>query len=328
MKIHITSLRLKFSYLVLIISYSTFGQKSVIALEGSIDMSYVIYKNKEAIIRFSYLDVINEMDRVMRSSWYQSIDSAKQKEIVEIYSDLRNHSVNDAAHFNPLSDKAKGTAKLWNVEKTKYFNNDSTMITLIKRSVGASLLLSGKVSVWKRNGLEKMDIIVLKSNSRKHQSDSSSFYFPKERTPFFTGLMLKDTELVLDTIYNSPPSNKIVDIKIPVEEQSEDFVYLMVERMPYYPGGVEELQNVVNRNLINRKLKIKGIFYLELVVNGDGTISDVWVIEGSDENTNSEIAHEIGSCDGWVPGKQKDQNVRVRIKLKIRISPDLVDEDH
>ncbi|MCD8177575.1 MAG: M56 family metallopeptidase [Tannerellaceae bacterium] len=110
-----------------------------------------------------------------------------------------------------------------------------------------------------------------------------------------------------------------------VEEQTEeadyDAVFTVVEEMPSFPGGDQELLRYINRNVrypeIAQENGLQGRVVVTFVVNKDGTVSNPEVVRGIDPSLNMEALRIVMSMPEWTPGRQRGYNVAVKYTLPI-----------
>lgn len=103
------------------------------------------------------------------------------------------------------------------------------------------------------------------------------------------------------------------------EEKEEP--YTMVEQMPQYPGGVQELMKYISKNLrypaIAQENGIQGRVILRFVVSASGKVEDVQVLRSLDPNCDKEAVRVVQSMPQWIPGKQNGRNVPVYYTLPV-----------
>lgn len=111
-------------------------------------------------------------------------------------------------------------------------------------------------------------------------------------------------------------------VAAPVEEEEEQQVFVVVEKMPEFPGGEEAMRRYLARNirypLIAQENGIQGRVICQFVVNADGKIVDVQVVRGVEASLDAEAVRVIQSMPSWTPGKQGGKSVRVKYTLPIR----------
>ncbi|MCK8623756.1 M56 family metallopeptidase [Prevotella sp. E13-27] len=117
-----------------------------------------------------------------------------------------------------------------------------------------------------------------------------------------------------------------VDVKAPNGVVSKnvsepDKVFDVVEQMPLFPGGQVELMKYLSANVKYpveaSKNGIQGRVIVQFVVEKDGTISNVKVVNNADEQLKEEAIRVVKTMPKWVPGKQNGKEVRVKYTLPV-----------
>lgn len=121
----------------------------------------------------------------------------------------------------------------------------------------------------------------------------------------------KETEVVI-----APP------VEVPVDEEVEEVVFVVVETMPEFPGGQQALFKYLSENVkypvIAQENGIQGRVICQFVVNKDGAIVDVEVVRsGGDPSLDKEAVRVIKSMPKWNPGKQRGKAVRVKYTVPV-----------
>lgn len=105
------------------------------------------------------------------------------------------------------------------------------------------------------------------------------------------------------------------------EEEVADEIFVIVEKMPTYPGGVQAFYKYVKKKMKYpsqaRRMGIEGKVFVQFVVGKDGVISEVKVIRGVGAGCDEEAIRVIKSSPRWSPGKQRGKAVKVRMVLPI-----------
>lgn len=108
-------------------------------------------------------------------------------------------------------------------------------------------------------------------------------------------------------------------IEITLKKQDE--VFVVVEQMPEFPGGLAALKEYVRVNLQYPKIAlengIKGQVTVGFVVSKTGSIEDVKVIGNVDPSLDQEAVRIIRSMPKWNPGVQHGQKVDVSYQIPI-----------
>ena len=97
----------------------------------------------------------------------------------------------------------------------------------------------------------------------------------------------------------------IADLKqvVTQAEPEPEKVFDMVEQMPTFPGGQQELMSYLGK--------------IQFVVERDGSITDVRVARGVDPYLDKEAVRVVKSMPKWIPGKQNGKAVRVKFTVPV-----------
>ena len=115
----------------------------------------------------------------------------------------------------------------------------------------------------------------------------------------------------------------IADLKQVVVQAKEepDQVFDMVEQMPTFPGGQEELMKYIGKNLrypaIAQENGIQGRVICQFVVGKDGKVRDVVVVRTLDPSCDKEAIRVLSGMPKWIPGKQNGKAVSVKYTVPI-----------
>ncbi|MCB0806721.1 MAG: energy transducer TonB, partial [Bacteroidales bacterium] len=94
-----------------------------------------------------------------------------------------------------------------------------------------------------------------------------------------------------------------------------------VESMPEFPGGKKGLSEYFNKTLTYprqaRNQGVQGTVYLRFVIRTDGSVTDVFVVQGIGGGCDEEALRAIQSMPHWTPAKQNHQNVPVLITIPV-----------
>ena len=107
----------------------------------------------------------------------------------------------------------------------------------------------------------------------------------------------------------------------PIEEEEDNVIFQVVEKMPSFPGGDSQLFKFLNDNVkypvIAQENGIQGRVICQFVVNRDGSIVDVEVVRSVDASLDKEAIRVIKSMPKWSPGQQRGKPVRVKYTLPV-----------
>ena len=135
-----------------------------------------------------------------------------------------------------------------------------------------------------------------------------------------------DADVQETTIQSSEDDNQAVEIKyvapvVEEEEPEEAEIFMVVEEMPEFPGGMAECLKFLGKNIkyptIAQENGTQGRVIIQFVVERDGSISDVHVARGVDPYLDKEAVRVVKSMPKWLPGKQNGKAVRVKFTVPV-----------
>ena len=128
--------------------------------------------------------------------------------------------------------------------------------------------------------------------------------------------------VILITTKNAVKSDDI-DVKVvDMETETVDSEPLdVVEKMPEYPGGIEALLKFLSENIhypeVASKAGVQGRVLVNFIVEKDGTISNIHVIQKVNEYLDAEAVRVVGAMPKWTPGMNDGKAVRVKYTVPI-----------
>ncbi|RYD83654.1 MAG: energy transducer TonB [Sphingobacteriales bacterium] len=103
---------------------------------------------------------------------------------------------------------------------------------------------------------------------------------------------------------------------------SGDDVFVEVDEVPVPPGG--SLSAYLSKHLHyperEKTLNIQGKVYISCIVNRDGTLQDVKVVQGVSDELNAEALRVVKAMPAWQPAKRKGLPVRMITKFAINFT--------
>ena len=135
-----------------------------------------------------------------------------------------------------------------------------------------------------------------------------------------------DADVQETTIQSSEENNKAVEIKyvapvVEEEEPEEAEIFMVVEEMPEFPGGMAECLKFLGKNIkyptIAQENGVQGRVIVQFVVNQDGSIVDPVVVRSVDPYLDKEALRVIKTMPKWKPGKQRGKAVRVKYTVPV-----------
>lgn len=122
-------------------------------------------------------------------------------------------------------------------------------------------------------------------------------------------------------ITSSSTSNSIKPASEAEEIVDDSKVYDVVEQMPSFPGGQQNLINYysshINYPAAALKNGIQGRVICSFVVEKNGSIGDVKVVKSVDPSLDKEAVRVIRNMPNWNPGKQNGLPVRVKFTVPV-----------
>ncbi|MCF2575473.1 TonB family protein [Phocaeicola barnesiae] len=115
------------------------------------------------------------------------------------------------------------------------------------------------------------------------------------------------------------------------ESQNTEEVFMVVENMPEFPGGLNACLKFLADHVAYPKeaaeKKIQGRVIVQFVVMKDGSIANARVIRSVDPLLDAEALRVIGLMPKWKPGTQRGQAVNVKFTMPItfRLDKDSTD---
>ena len=131
-----------------------------------------------------------------------------------------------------------------------------------------------------------------------------------------------ETEKVTSAVKNTAEiGEKAVESSAP-KKVFTGKVYDLVDEMPSFPGGLEELYKWIDNNVqypaVARENGIEGRVILKFIVEKDGSLRDSTVIHSVHPIVDREALRLVGQMPKWNPGKRAGVPVRVRYCLPIK----------
>ena len=103
--------------------------------------------------------------------------------------------------------------------------------------------------------------------------------------------------------------------------EEEEKVFDMVEQMPTFPGGTNELMKYIADHLkyptIAQENGVEGRVICQFVGSSDGRVRDAKVVKTLDPYCDKEAIRVIMSMPKWIPGKQNGKAVSVKYTVPI-----------
>ena len=110
--------------------------------------------------------------------------------------------------------------------------------------------------------------------------------------------------------------------KVPQASKSEkEEVFMIVEQMPEYPGGMSELMKYVARNIKYPadavREKKQGRVIVQFTVGADGYTSDFSIMRSVSPSLDAEAIRVLANMPKWTPGMQRGKAVPVKFTVPV-----------
>ena len=122
-------------------------------------------------------------------------------------------------------------------------------------------------------------------------------------------------------VQNEEAVEVVETVKEEVKEEEEPEVFVVVEEMPVFPGGIGELMRYISDHLnypeLAKENNIQGKIIVRFCVTPTGGISKVSLLRGVDPELDAEAIRVVKSLPQFKPGKQLGRPVPVWFTVPI-----------
>ena len=133
---------------------------------------------------------------------------------------------------------------------------------------------------------------------------------------------VSETEKTTPAVKSTTKTGKITVESSDPKKVFTGKVYDLVDEMPSFPGGLEELYKWIDSNVqypaVAWENGIEGRVIVKFIVEKDGSLSDSTVIRSVHPIGDREALRLVGQMPKWNPGKRAGIPVRVRCGLPIK----------
>ena len=96
----------------------------------------------------------------------------------------------------------------------------------------------------------------------------------------------------------------------------DSVIYDYCEEMPEFPGGegklLQFIADSIHQPLCVQEGKVKGRCVAEMIVEKDGSLSDIKIVRSLHKDCDEEAIRVLKSMPKWKPGRQRGKPVRVK----------------
>lgn len=107
----------------------------------------------------------------------------------------------------------------------------------------------------------------------------------------------------------------------PADSTAKEEVFMVVEQMPEYPGGMKEMLKFLQENVKYpenaMKNNVQGRVIVQFVIEKDGTPTEFKVARSVDPDLDAEALRVLQTMPKWKPGMQRGEVVRVKFTVPV-----------
>ena len=125
-----------------------------------------------------------------------------------------------------------------------------------------------------------------------------------------------------DDVKENAATEKADEAEVIVQQPAtKGEVFMVVEQMPEFPGGMKELMTYLKDNIKYPKAaqdkKVQGRVIVQFVIEKDGTPTEFNVMRSVDPDLDKEALRVLSGMPKWKPGMQRGQVVRVKYTVPV-----------
>jgi periplasmic protein TonB len=116
----------------------------------------------------------------------------------------------------------------------------------------------------------------------------------------------------------------VVPVPPPPLSTDEAVVYTIVEEMPEFPGGEDEMLKFIKANIkypeIALKYGIRGTVYMAVIIDKGGRLTEISIKRGIGGGCDEEAIRVLSTMPVWKPGKNLGQTVNVIVMIPVKFT--------
>jgi TonB family protein len=133
-------------------------------------------------------------------------------------------------------------------------------------------------------------------------------------------ILIVTTTILTTAAFAQNDTNSIVKI-VWTPHSNLDAVFAVCDKMPEYPGGMEDLYFYLNTHIhypgFARENNIEGRVLVKFVVNKSGKVSDAVVLKGINKGCDKEALRVVSGMPDWKPGTKDGEPVNGYFTLPV-----------
>lgn len=152
---------------------------------------------------------------------------------------------------------------------------------------------------------------------------------PQEKMPPSQELNLVEEDVEIAPEVLEPVAPKEEELKVEEKEElpeavdmyNEPLDFRVVEDLPQFPGGAVEFMKWLTKNLkypaVAQQRKVQGRVVAQFIVNRDGSVSDIQVVEKLSAECDREALRVLRMMPKWQPGVMDAKPCRTKVCIPI-----------
>ena len=152
---------------------------------------------------------------------------------------------------------------------------------------------------------------------------------PQEKMPPSQELNLVEEDVEIAPEILEPVAPKEEELKVEEKEVQPEAVdmydepldFRVVEDLPQFPGGAVEFMKWLTKTLkypaVAQQRKVQGRVVAQFIVNQDGTVSDIQVVERLSNECDREALRVLRMMPKWQPGVMNAKPCRTKVCIPI-----------
>lgn len=140
--------------------------------------------------------------------------------------------------------------------------------------------------------------------------------------------IIKDSDSPISKKYKAEHGVVVITMKEKRKEKTDpdQEIFFIVEEMPSFPGGKEQLKGYIYENLVYpakaKKKGLSGEVYVRFTIDTKGDSKDIEVVKSSNDIFNKAAMNVFKDMPAWNPGKQRGKAVSIQFVVPVKFNAD------
>lgn len=207
-----------------------------------------------------------------------------------------------------------------NLREVHEFEADQEVTSTYSKTAYARLLLG--LLITEKNGQLINNFNHFQTKKRIKMMMKSEKPKAIQKSLFLLALPLMAAMLMVFACETEKEESFLETMDIPAQIAEANEVFDVVEEPPQFKGGMEEWSRFLSSTLHYpdkaKEAGIEGTVFVVFVVQPDGRVTNPEILRGIGGGCDEEALRVIRQSPDWIPGKQRGQEVAVRMRLPIK----------